>query len=234
MKYMGSKRLLAKHILPIILNGRKSDQWYVEPFVGGGNMIDKVDGLRLGADYNKYLIAMFQALQLGWLPPEHITKEQYYYIKGNKDENLALTGYCGFCASFCGKWFGGWANDYKKIKRKDGTYRNYQIESRNNILKQLSKIEDLELVYSSYDELEIPPNSIIYCDPPYKGKTKYKDAFNSDKFYQWFRDKADEGHTVYLSEYSAPDDFILLWEKEHQTQLSNQNQKKVERLYTYL
>lgn len=36
MKYMGSKNRIAKEILPIILRDRKPNQWYVEPFVGGG------------------------------------------------------------------------------------------------------------------------------------------------------------------------------------------------------
>ena len=44
MKYMGSKNRIAKHILPIILKDRKENQYYVEPFVGGANMIDKVQG----------------------------------------------------------------------------------------------------------------------------------------------------------------------------------------------
>ena len=35
MKYQGSKRRIAKDILPIILRDRKNGQFYVEPFVGG-------------------------------------------------------------------------------------------------------------------------------------------------------------------------------------------------------
>lgn len=62
MKYMGSKARIAKHILPIILKDRKEDQWYVEPFVGGANMIDKVDGNRIGSDLNKPLVACLDAL----------------------------------------------------------------------------------------------------------------------------------------------------------------------------
>lgn len=45
MKYMGSKWRIAKHILPIILEGRNDGQYYVEPFCGGCNMIDKVQGI---------------------------------------------------------------------------------------------------------------------------------------------------------------------------------------------
>lgn len=44
MKYMGSKNRYAKEILPLILKDRKENQWYVEPFVGGANVIDKVGG----------------------------------------------------------------------------------------------------------------------------------------------------------------------------------------------
>ena len=42
MKYMGSKRRYARELLPIILEGRQNSQHYVEPFVGGFKMIDKV------------------------------------------------------------------------------------------------------------------------------------------------------------------------------------------------
>lgn len=52
MKYMGSKARHAKELLPIILKDRKPGQWYVEPFVGGANMIDKVDGNRIGGGYS--------------------------------------------------------------------------------------------------------------------------------------------------------------------------------------
>ena len=56
MKYMGSKNRIAKHILPIMLKDRKEGQYWVEPFVGGANMIDKVEGNRIGADFNESVI----------------------------------------------------------------------------------------------------------------------------------------------------------------------------------
>lgn len=55
MKYMGSKARHAKELLPIILANRTEGQWYVEPFVGGANMIDKVNGNRIGADIKSIL-----------------------------------------------------------------------------------------------------------------------------------------------------------------------------------
>ena len=55
MKYMGSKNRIAKEILPIMLAYRTPEMAWVEPFVGGANMIDKVDGIRIGNDCNEYI-----------------------------------------------------------------------------------------------------------------------------------------------------------------------------------
>ncbi len=107
MQCMGSKRRLAKYILPIILKDRKPGQWYIEPFVGGANMIDKVDGPRIGNDINYYLIEMWKAIQHGWIPPDRITEKQYKIIKNNQVKyHPALTCFAGFLCSFGGKWFG--------------------------------------------------------------------------------------------------------------------------------
>lgn len=109
MKYMGSKARVAKYILPIILKDRKEGQCYVEPFVGGANMIDKVDGWRIGADFNEYLPALYTALQNGWVPPLEITENQYKDIKKNKDNyDKALVAFAGFACSYAAKWFGGY------------------------------------------------------------------------------------------------------------------------------
>jgi len=56
-------------------------------------------------------------------------------------------------------------------------------------------------------ELDIPANSLVYCDPPYRGSTGYDGWFDSRAFWQWCRDKTREGHTVFVSEYKAPPDF---------------------------
>lgn len=65
---MGSKAKIAKYIVPIIQ--RKIDEsgarYYVEPFAGGCNVIDKIKAeYRIASDSNKYLIALFQHLQDG-------------------------------------------------------------------------------------------------------------------------------------------------------------------------
>ena len=93
MQYLGSKARIAKKILPIILKGRKPDQYYVEPFVGGCNSIDKVSGPRIGNDSNPYLIILWKSLQNGWIPPTTISKELYTDIRKNPNKfNYASGG----------------------------------------------------------------------------------------------------------------------------------------------
>lgn len=221
MKYMGSKARIAKHILPIILKDRKEGQCYVEPFVGGANMIDKVDGNRIGGEFNKYIAEMWKELVNG-VQPIIITKDDYKKIKKNHDNYPDwLVGWVGVACSYSGKWFGGFAGDYPESRRcKNGVLPNYQKESINSVKKQLPNLYDVEFVHSSYDELNIPPESIIYCDPPYANTTKYKDDFDHDKFWQWCRDKVKDGHKVFISEYNAPDDFICVWQQEVKSSLS--------------
>lgn len=229
MVYMGSKNRIAKELIPIITKDLKPNQWYVEPFVGGANMIDKIEHpYKLGADNNKYLIALLEAVQNGQELPEYINKDEYIAVKTNKDNYPDwYVGFVGFVSSFRAKFFGGYSG---YCTTKTGIRRNYIKERINNILKQ--NLDGIKLVCSSYDALDIPANSIIYCDPPYNGTTKYKDSFDSDAFWQWCRDKAKEGHTVYVSEYNAPEDFKCIWEKQINSNLGGTSKTATEKLFT--
>lgn len=227
MKYLGSKNKIAKHLLPIILKDRKPNQYYVEPFMGGGNMIDKVDGLRIGNDINYYLIEMWKALQNGWVPPDTVTEEEYQYYKKCQDlEDPAMVAFVGLVCSFSCQWFG----TYARNKRGD----NYAKQGKNGIMKQIPNIIGVELFSTTYDKLEIPPNSIIYCDPPYQNTAGYKDFIDHAAFWQWCREKTLEGHKVFISEYSAPDDFICIFEIEHYTTVTKSNKDiRVEKLFKF-
>ena len=84
MKYMGSKNRIAKHLLPIMLENRNGRTW-VEPFVGGANMIDKVDGKRIGADFNEYVISLFTGIQNGFIPPNEVSEQEYKQARLNRE-----------------------------------------------------------------------------------------------------------------------------------------------------
>lgn len=238
MKYMGSKNRIAKYILPVILKDRTEGQWYVEPFCGGCNLIDKVTGNRIAGDSNFELIEAYKALQKGWTPPLDITEQLYFHIKNSTDvaKNLygyelpAIRGIVGFAYSYAAKWFGGYCRGYTAT----GKPRDYIREGYNNVIRQVPFIKEIKFFCTSYDSLPIPPNSIIYCDPPYRNATKYKDSINYENFYQWCRDMKDQGHTIFISEYSMPSDFSCIWQIKQVSSLTRDTGGKtaVEKLFT--
>lgn len=148
MQYMGGKSRIARSIAEIIneIPRRKikncqthcSDNHagcggdcFVSLFCGSCAVESKVQGFsrKLLNDRHEYLIAMLQGVQQGYNLPEHITLEQYRYIRENKDADPVLAGFVGFGCSFGGKWFGGYA------RNKTGT--NYAEQSKRSLLKDI-------------------------------------------------------------------------------------------------
>lgn len=237
MIYMGSKRQIAKHILPIILEGRRDGQYYVEPFCGGCNVIDKVPGNRIANDSNPYLIAMWEALSWGWDPPKTISREHYCEVrtsyKQNSDEYpMHYLGWVGFMGSFNCKFFGGYSGH--SVIKKTGKVTDYIGEASRNILAQVPLLNGVTFENKDYKELVIPEKSIIYCDPPYAGTTGYVCGVEHPKFWDRCREKVAEGHEVFVSEYNAPDDFICVWEQEVKTCVNPGNSKQsTEKLFIH-
>ena len=208
MKYMGSKRKIAKYILPIVLANRQTEQYYVEPFCGGCNILDKVSGKRIASDIDKYLIALCKEMQKENFNVPFIGEKEYYEIKNNQSDYPDwLLGYVGFQLSFGAKWFGGYRRDKAGI-------RDYANEAQQNLRAQQNLIKDVEFHCCNYWELEIPKNSIIYCDPPYANSTKYKNGFDHQKFWKWCEQKSNNGFLVFVSEYSAPNNWTSIWKKD--------------------
>jgi len=236
MKYMGSKARHAKELLPIILKDHKPEMWYVEPFVGGANMIDKVPTdiapKRMGCDSNEYLIAMWQAAQQGELTYDYVDPELYADVRENKDDYQdGFVGWVAHCCSYNGKWFGGFAG---KLVTKEGNTRNYQDEAARAVQKQVALLGETVFKHKSVFDLSFPKPCTIYCDPPYAGTTKYKDDFDHERFYDWCRERKKEGHNIFVSEYWMPDDFTCVWEKQVNSSLNKDvgSKKATERLYT--
>lgn len=244
MRYMGSKRRIADEILPIILKGRKPNQWFVEPFCGGCNITERVTGKRIANDIHPELIAMYKALQNGWLPPKRITEEEYKRIMAAGSPELK--GYAGFTHSF-GALYGGTyrrqgdgrAGLVLEGAQLKGAYSNIDYvgqRSFNEITTMFKNLVSVKFTQGTYYDLEIPKGSIVYCDPPYAGTSEYEVAkFNSTNFFQWCRVQKEEGHTVFVSEYTAPEDFKCVWSREVKTHLNSHRGKAfsvTEKLYT--
>ena len=171
---------------------------------------------------------MYKALQNGWIPPKQLTKEEYDYIKNNKDKKPHLTGFVGFGCSFAGKWFGG----YAKNNRGD----NYCLNTYNSLMKKMETLQDVKFEVVDYKNFK-PENYLIYCDPPYKGTTQYGliGKFNTDEFWGIMREWS-KNNTVVISEYNAPEDFICVWQKETKTEIRNKEnirENRIEKLFIH-
>jgi DNA adenine methylase len=224
MKYMGSKARYAKEILPIILKNRKPEQWYIEPFAGGMNMIDKVQGNRIAADNNKYLIAMWDGLMQGMEYPTEIPKDFYADVRDcfngkNTNYDDFMIGWVGFMASANGRFFeGGYSG---KSNTKIGTVRDYVAEGIRNIQKQIPLMQGTKFIHTDYLDIEMPKGSIVYCDIPYQGTKQYATSkgFDHDQFWDWVR-RENSNYEIFVSEYAAPNDFECVWEKKARSSLS--------------
>ena len=231
MKYMGSKNRIAKYIIPIMLAHRSKEMPWVEPFVGGANIIDKVGGDRIGCDLDLYLIEALTSIRdfVDELPKNNLEFTESDYKRLRTSDDYQHKGYAGFAFSYGAKWLGGWRRDKTES-------RDYVGEAFRNALKQTENIQGVLFKNESYQDLEFTVKSLIYCDPPYDGVTSYRSKFNHKVFWEWCRDRSKDGHVLFVSEYSAPSDFECLWERELSSSLTKDtgSKKAVEKLFRFV
>jgi DNA adenine methylase len=225
MRYLGGKAKIAKQIVNFLETVKKPNQVFIEPFLGGCNILPLMGGERYGFDINKDVILLYQALQNGWVPPQHITEDEYINLK-ESTESSALRGFVGICCSYSGKWFGGYA--------RDNTKRNYALNGHNSALKLAPQIKNAIFDYASYERIKGIKNSLIYCDPPYENTTRYTNAFDHTNFWEWVRNTSKD-NDVYVSEYSAPDDFECVWSLERNIEMKSSciktKTKRIEKIF---
>ncbi len=229
MKYMGGKSRISKQIAEVLNSTINKDTPFVSLFCGSCAIESKVQAdVKILNDKHPYLVAMWQALQNGWTPPDVVTKEEYYRVKANMDENPALTGFVGFGCSFGGKWWGGYAKD----KRGD----DYCGQAKRGLLKDFIGVQSATFTCLDYKDVKISDGAVVYCDPPYSNTTGYTvGQFNTDEFWNYMR-QLSKRCDVYISEESAPNDFECIWSKEKIRTLEkndNVGRVKVEKLFKY-
>ena len=99
-------------------------------------------------------------------------------------------------------------------------------------LESLQSLESLQRLNKSYDEIEIKPDSLIYCDIPYRNTDGYNEGgFNHDKFYEWAKSQKE---LTLISEYWMPEnDFkcVAEFNKRCTFSATANNVQTVERLY---
>ena len=103
-------------------------------------------------------------------------------------------------------------------------------------LESLQRLQRLEATYLDYRAVEIKPDSVIYCDPPYIGTDEYGcegevQTFDHAVFYDWC---CKQNELVIISEYRMPmDRFACIDMFNKQTLLGSASNGKVrqERLF---
>lgn len=250
MRYSGSKQRYVKDLLPILLKGTDNKTMFIDLFMGGANIISNVPlKNKVGFDRNQYIIELWKDIQKNGLHSKCIvaslSENEYKRIKtvyksgDATDEIKGLIGYVGSSCSYGGAWFNGYARFNEKRKE------DHIGEAYNNIKKQIEGfhfLKDTKFFADTYENLfnviKIPKNHVIYCDPPYASTKKYESDFDNDKFWGWVRHFSKLGYKIFVSEYSAPEDFICIWAKEKKDgmALSNFGDKqnsKIEKLFCY-
>lgn len=210
MRYMGSKGRHAKDIIPLLMDGHDQRNPYIEPFVGGGNIFAGVPAkIKWGNDTAKYAVAVLDDIANGWTPPEYVSEEEYHKVKDNpQDYPQGYVGFVAYCCSYAGKFWGG----YWRSKDAKGKIRNGAKEQVRNLLKQKPGLAGSKFTVGSYLDMDIPDGSTVYCDPPYAGTTKYQPGFDHEQFWDWCESLSCRCR-VFVSEYSAPNDWINIWSR---------------------
>lgn len=113
------------------------------------------------------------------------------------------------------------------LKRLD-SLQSLQSLERLQQIKTANQV-NIECFNLSYEQVDIPENSVVYCDPPYKGTSSYISDFDHVEFYQWCRNNP---YLIFVSEYNMPDDFFEMaqWNKTC-TLAANNRTKTVEKLF---
>jgi len=240
MKYIGSKARYAGEICPILQKyiDDLNIKTYIEPFVGGFNVIDKIKcNNRVGNDLDSLVCDLVEScrrdpslLKLLSTP----SRDRFYEVRDNPAifQNWYRAAILIF-GSYNARVYGGC---YGAVARtKDGKTRNYFDEAVNNFAKQLPALKDILISCADYKEIIPPKNetALIYCDPPYSDGIGYNSEFDAVEFWEWCR-KQSEKHVVIVSEREAPDDFVCIWEQSAKSHLNNRSKKAVvERLYIH-
>lgn len=126
---------------------------------------------------------------------------------------------------------------YMKVLKEKAKVNSYRLECLER-LRGLSNLQDKDSstrIYAlcgDYKDIKILPDSIIYCDIPYKGKKKYdRKNFDYEDFYAWCERQTE---LVIISEYEMPTDrFVCISSKETLTTMcaTNNSKKAVEKLF---
>ena len=87
-------------------------------------------------------------------------------------------------------------------------------------LQRMQRMQRLEFTNLSYKDVKILPDSVIYCDIPYRNTATYiinDGGFDYEEFYNWAQNQTE---LVIISEYQMPEGFTCIGQKSKRSILS--------------
>lgn len=210
MQYLGGKSRIAKQLAEVIDRHRLPGQLVWDAFCGGLSMSVALskNGPVWSTDACVPLISLYRAVQNGWDPPTEVSKETWQAAKSLPDSD-PMKAFCGFGCSFGGKWFQGYAENYRERIVRNGPETGKRKRQWTHTATRIGLLRDCGgLKFDVVDFLAVEPQptaALLYLDPPYAETQGYDGAppFDYDRFVKRVRGWAR--HTrVFVSEYSFP------------------------------
>lgn len=244
MKYMGGKGRIASYITQYINNIAICENIteYYEPFMGGcavGELVRIPN--RYLSDINNHIVALMKKVQEGMWDFDYITRDKWYEIKDDKDDNIEfpewITGWCSVACSFRGRCFEGYAGEYEDSL--SGKIVNPQEQVYNSLCRERENLIGIDFQNRRYNEMGHPHHAVIYCDAPYRNVKQYTmvEQFDFEAYDNWLIEMSKD-NLVLISEYSMAgnnsDKFIQLDEWTLNKSIGagmTDDETSVERLY---
>jgi len=230
MRYQGGKARLSPRIVRVLQGLRKPGQVYLEPFVGGGEVLAHMGGARIASDINPHLIAMYRALQIGWVPPHSVTEQEYnaQRDKYNKNQDVVdpLNAFIGFGCSWGAKFWGGYA--------RDGQGRDYPEQTARSLERDAPLWQDVAFTCVPYWHWMGIEGVLVYSDPPYEGTLGYRgtDDFDHQLFWLNMQELARKNTVVVSERCEVPSEVAeVIWEMEYKGGIRGNIVKPPERLF---
>ena len=224
--YQGSKNRLAKELVALLPSGER----FVDLFAGGCAMTHaalaswKYDCALTNDKFPVRGVDLFKMAVVGdFDDPKYlriVSYDEFYERRYIDPWMIAIFGF-----NFTTLYFAGKNSQAGKLISKNNITDiitlaqfgcKFPIQRLNRLRKlkgcvDLTKVEFAQMDYTDYEFRE---GDVVYCDPPYKNTENYrhtKEKFDHDRFWEWVRTR---DYPVYVSEYSAPDDFVSIFEKK--------------------
>jgi len=237
VQYLGGKSRLGGQIVRAILRDLGRDRLGVvaDLCAGAGGVTHRLADVServIAVEAHPGLVALHKAVQAGWVPPEHVSEEEYRALRERGDATDPRTAFAEFGCSFGGKSWGG----YARTISGNAAARNYALNARRALARETRP--NVEHVCADALACEIAAQ-VVYCDPPYEGTTGYAAVAAAESGAWWRRLQAlaNRGAACYLSEYAeAPPSSIaarLVWSAPTREGLRPQH-ARTERLWRVL